>query len=379
MKVAIVTDSYHPTRDGVVSSIDTVKYIFDTNGIENEIIAPDPGEENRLEGVHYFKSVKFRKYTGYFIPIFPSHSKKVIRQIDPDVVHIQGIAVMALKGLVAAHRLDIPVVVTFHTMVADTMKYYSPVKMPQKTAEKLVWKYLKYFSRWVDAFVAPSQSTADELRAHGLRIREMRIIPTPIDARRFPPAADGTEIRKKYNIEGKRVIVCIGRVSYEKSIDLVVKAIAKMDDDIVLLIVGGGPAEDSLKDLAKQMGLENRVLFAGFQVDGLADFYCAGDAAVTASRFETQCLCALEAMNYGIPLACANARALADYVKDGENGFLFENDVDSCVSALNRALNADMSVRENEKKTAAEFSSESYLRKITELYNDVIEAKRVKK
>ncbi len=376
MKVAIVTDSYHPTRDGVVSSIDTVKHIFDTNGIENEIIAPDPGKEARIEGVHYFKAVKFRKYAGYFVPLFPSHSKKVIKQINPDVVHIQGIAVMALKGLVSAHRLKIPVVVTFHTMVADTMKYYSPIKMPQKTAEKLVWKYLKYFSRWVDAFVAPSQSTADELRAHGLKIKDMRIIPTPIDTRRFPPQADGTEIRKRYGIDGKKVIVCVGRVSFEKSTDLVLNAIAKMDKDVVLLIVGDGPALESLKTQAKELGIEDRVIFAGFQSEGLGNFYCAGDAAVTASRFETQCLCALEAMNYGIPLACANARALADYVKDGVNGFLFENDVDSCVSALKKALDANDTIKENEKKTAAEFSSESYLKNIMQLYNDVIEAKK---
>ncbi len=376
MKVAIVTDSYHPTRDGVVSSIDTVKYIFDNNGIENEVVAPDPGKKDRMDGVHYFKAVKFRSYAGYFVPIFPSHAKKVIKSINPDVVHIQGIAVMALKGLIAAHRLKIPVVVTFHTMVADTMKYYSPIKMPQKTAEKLVWKYLKYFSKWVDAIVAPSESTAKELREHGLHIKDMRIIPTPIDTRRFPPVADGSEIRKRYNIDDRRVVVCVGRVSFEKDTDLIIKAIAKMDDDVVLLVVGSGPALDSLKELSKELGIENRVIFAGFQSEGLADFYCAGDAAITASRFETQCLCALEAMNYGIPLACANARALADYVKDGENGFLFEHNVDSCVEAINKALNADDTVRENARKTAAEFSSESYLKKITELYDDVVAKKK---
>ena len=373
MKVAIVTDSYHPTRDGVVSSIDTVKYIFDTNGVESEIIAPDPGKDGRIEGVHYFKSVKFRRYAGYFVPIFPSHSKKVIREMNPDVVHIQGIAVMALKGLVAAHRLKIPVIVTFHTMVADTMKYYSPIRMPQKTAERLVWRYLKYFSRWVDAFVAPSQSTADELRAHGLRIRDLRIIPTPIDVRRFPSDADGSDIRKRYGIDDKKVVVCIGRVSFEKDIDLVIKAVAGMDEDVVLLIVGDGPAADSLKELAKRLGAEKRVIFAGFQTEGLGNFYCAGDAAVTASRFETQCLCALEAMHYGIPIACADARALADYIEDGVNGFLFDSNPESCAAALKKALNADDTIRKNEKKTASEFSSEAYLNNIMHLYADTIE------
>lgn len=375
MKVAAVTDSYHPTSDGVVVAVDTYVKALGEAGIESEIVAPDPGKDNgRIEGVHYFKSVSFRSYPGYFVPIFPSKAKKLFREMRPDIVHIHGITVMALKALIAARRLKIPVVITFHTMVGDTMKYYSPIRMPQGLAQKSVWKYIRSFTKRVDAVVAPSQSVANELRANGVKTEDIRVIPTPIDTSRFSPGEGGDEIRERFGLQGKRVIVCVGRVSFEKEIDRLINAISEMDDDIALLIVGKGPAMDSLKQLTQQLKMEQRVVFAGYQSgEDLVKCYRAGDMAATASRFETQCFVALEAMACGLPVACANARALADYVKDGENGFLFGESVEECRKAIEAGLNADDDIRENAIATAKEFSAETFRERMTALYNDVIE------
>ena len=377
MKVVAVTDSYHPTSDGVVVAVDTYVRSLDTVGIESAIIAPDPGDEkDRIDGVRYFRSISFRSYPGYFVPIFPSNKVEVLKEIDPDIIHIHGITLMALKGLIAAHHLKIPVVVTFHTMVGDTMKYYSPVKIPQETAEKLVWKYIGYFTRWVDAIVAPSQSVADELKANGIKVKDIRVIPTPIDTSRFSPGEGREEIRERYGLQNKRVIACVGRVSFEKEIDTLIRAVSQMDDDVVLFIVGKGPATDSLKELTEELGVRDRVVFAGYQSgEDLVKCYRAADVAATASRFETQCFVALEAMACGLPVACARARALADYVKDGKNGFLFDNSVEDYIKALNRALDAGDDVRQNAITTAKEFSVETFTKRMSSLYNDVIERK----
>ena len=377
MRVVAVTDSYHPTSDGVVVAVDTYVRSLDTVGIESAIIAPDPGDKkDRIDGVRYFRSISFRSYPGYFVPIFPSNKVEVLKEIDPDIIHIHGITLMALKGLIAAHHLKIPVVVTFHTMVGDTMKYYSPVKIPQETAEKLVWKYIGYFTRWVDAIVAPSQSVADELKANGIKVKDIRVIPTPIDTSRFSPGEGREEIRERYGLQNKRVIACVGRVSFEKEIDTLIRAVSQMDGDVVLFIVGKGPATDSLKELTEELGIQDRVVFAGYQSgEDLVKCYRAADIAATASRFETQCFVALEAMACGLPVACARARALADYVKDGKNGFLFDNSVEDCIKALNRALDAGDDVRQNAITTAKEFSVETFTKRMSSLYNDVIERK----
>ena len=378
MKVAAVTDSYHPTSDGVVVAVDTYTKALATVGIESEIVAPDPGnEKDRIDGVHYFRSTSFRSYPGYFVPIYPSNKIEVFKEINPDVVHIHGITMMALKGLISAHYLHVPAVVTFHTMVGDTMKYYSPVKIPQKTAEKLVWKYIGYFTRWVDAIVAPSESVANELKANGIRTEDIRVIPTPIDTSRFSPGEGRDEIRERFGLQGKKVIACVGRVSFEKEIDTLIRAVSKMDDDVVLFVVGKGPAMDSLKELSDELNVSERVVFTGFVSDeDLVKCYRAADMSATASRFETQCFVALEAMACGLPVACANARALADYVKNGENGFLFDNNIDDCIRALNDGLNATDELRKNAMATAKEFSVETFTERMSSLYKDVIERKK---
>ncbi len=378
MRIAIVTDSYHPTRDGVVASIDTVNGILRDHGVETTIVAPDPGkEEDRMEGVYYFKSTSFRSYPGYFVPIYPSHAKRVLKEISPDVVHIQGVAVMALKGIVAAHKLGIPVIMTFHTMVGDTVKYYSPIPIPQKTADKLVWKYIGYLTRWVDAIIAPSESIKKELIARGVKVKDIRVIPTPIDGNRFSPSVDGSVIRERYNLQGKRVILSLCRVSFEKNIDMLVRAMKEMDEDVVLMIAGKGPASDSLKKLAEETGVADRVIFTGFVSDDeVVQHYRACDLFAVASRFETQCLSAVEAMSCGLPVVAAKARALEDYVKEGENGYLFDDSLEDCVSKLKAGLEADGAMRQKAIETAAEFSVPKFMERISSIYNDVIEMKR---
>lgn len=374
MKVAVFTDSYHPSVDGVVAAVDIYSRSLKSVGIDSEIIAPDPGDEKeRKESVHYFRSVRFRSYPGYFVPIFPSNKMEVLKGISPDIVHIHGITLMALKGLLAARNLHIPVVVTFHTMVGDTMQYYSPIMMPQDMAERFVWRYIRWFIKMVDAVIVPTQSVADELKRNGIVAKDIRIIPTPLDTSRFSPGEGGDEIKDRYGLQGKRVIVCVGRVSFEKEIGTLVKAVSRMDKDIVLFIVGKGPAINSLKELCQQLNVEDRVIFAGYQSgEDLVKCYRAADMAATASRFETQCFVALEAMACGLPVACANARALTDYIVDGENGFLFDNSVEDCIKALERGLNADDGVRRNAMATAREFSAERFTERMSSLYNDVI-------
>ena len=380
MKIAIVTDSYHPTRDGVVASIDTVNGILRDHGVETEIVAPDPGnDDDRIDGVHYFRSVSFKSYPGYFVPIFPSHSKRVLKEISPDVVHIQGVAVMALKGIVAAHRLGIPVVMTFHTMVGDTVKYYSPIKIPQDMADKLVWKYIGYLTRWVDAIIAPSESIKRELIERGVSVSDIRVIPTPIDGDRFRPDVDGSAIRERFGLQDKRIVLSLCRVSFEKNIDTLVRAMKGLDDDVVLLIVGKGPATDSLRELSEELGVADRVIFAGFAPDEeVVLYYNASDVFAVASRFETQCLSAIEAMSCGLPVVCARARALEDYVVEGQNGYLFDDDVDDCIGKLRLGLQADDDMRQRAKETAMDFSVPRFMESISSLYDDVISKKREK-
>ena len=372
MKIAIVTDSYHPHMDGVIACVDVMEELLNCDGYSAEIVAPDFGiPEARRPNVHYCKSVKLGTYEGYYVPVYPSHMRRILKEMGADIMHAQGYTLMTFKGVLAAHRLGIPVICTFHTLGGDALKYYSPIRMSDKWGKKLSWIYFRFLSKWIDVIVTPSPDTARELRENGIT-NEIRSLPTPVDTSRFRPV-DGSRIREKYGIQDKRVMVHVGRVAFEKEINRLIEVIPKLDSDIVLLVVGKGPAMDSLKKQAEDLGVSDRVIFAGFVPDEeLTEYYGAGDIGVMASRWETECLTVLQALACGLPVACADARALRDYMEDGYNGYLFGDSSDEIVAAISKCFESGYTLKDNAQKTLENYTYESYKQNLHKLYEDVI-------
>lgn len=370
----MMTDSWFPTRDGVVTSITIIKESLEALGHEVFIVAPEPEKEFRQEGVYYFPAVRFRSYEGYYVPILPSNKMEILREIDPDVIHIHGVATMALRGLICGHELGIPTVMTFHTMVDDAAKYYSPIKIPPETMEKLIWIYLRQILKRMDVVVTPTACIGEELRSRGAICRNLVTIPTGTNTAEFHPGIASDDIRRRHGLEGRRVVIHVGRISYEKELEMVVRAMRRID--ATLLVAGKGPAKADIEKLVKDLGLQDKVVFAGFVPDSeLPAYYNAADIAVSASKFETQGLSILEAMASGKPVACRNGRAFAEIVHDGVNGYLFD-DVDGCVKAMEKAFDAPAEVREASLKTALDNSRDRSARLYVDAYGLAIETRK---
>lgn len=374
MKIAMMTDSYFPTRDGVVTSICTIKESLEQLGHQVFIIAPEPEPEYRQEGVYYFPAVRFKSYDGYYVPIFPSNKIEILKEINPDIIHIHGVATMALRGLICGHTLKIPTVMTFHTMVDDAAQYYSPIKLPKETMNKLVWMYLKQILKRMDVVVTPTACIGDEILAHGAECKNLITVPTGAKTDVFHPGLEYDDLIEKYSLQGSKVIVHVGRVSYEKDIDMVIRAMEYIDAK--LLVVGKGPAKEDLEKLVSTLKLDDKITFTGFVPDeDLPRYYNAADMVVSASKFETQGLTILEAMATRKPVACRNGRAFAEIVTDGVNGYLFDDD-EECVMAIKRCLDAPESVKDASYETAMENSREKSINKYISAYELAISEKK---
>jgi glycosyltransferase involved in cell wall biosynthesis len=94
--------------------------------------------------------------------------------------------------------------------------------------------------------------------------------------------------------------------------------------EINLVLTGRGSAEESLKDLAKKLHLQQEVKFFGFvEFHELVELYQASDVFVVASTAEAQCISMMQGMASGIPVIGVRAHALPEYIK-AENGFVVE-------------------------------------------------------
>ncbi len=375
MRIAIMTDSYRPTVDGVVTAVLVTRKALEDLGHTVFVIAPDPGPEYREEGVYYFRAQKFSMYPGYFIPWFPSYTSDLIRKLNVDVIHVRGVAFMALKALVASHNTGVPVVLTYDTLVTDVIARYSPVKLPPGMLVGSASVYLRQLLKRCNTVLVPTPSAGREVtETVGARPRRMEVVPTGIDTERFTRRPEGGEaVRRKYGLIGKRIVIAVGRVSFEKNEDLVIRSMKLLPEDVVLLIVGQGPALDGLKALAVSEGVDGRVVFAGYQKDtALVDHYSCADAFVSASVFETQGFTVQEAMSCDIPVACGNGRAFTDFIRDGENGYLFDLTEEDCASAIMKALSAPQEVRDRGMETAKSYGIGPTTERLVEAYEEAV-------
>lgn len=165
----------------------------------------------------------------------------------------------------------------------------------------------------------------------------------------------------------------------EKNLDLIIEGFERLivDDPLVrLMLVGEGPAKKHYQRMIQEKGLEDKVLFTGFIPDeDLPQIYAASDAFTIASKFETQGLAALEAMATGKPVAGINYRAVAEMVRPGETGYLFEEDAVSCADAMREALDHSAELRKGARGRAMEYSVEKSTARLVELYKATIERK----
>ena len=380
MRIAIVTDSYFPTRDGVATQVLTTRQCLERMGHEVFIIAPDPGEKDREEGIYYVKARPFKSYEGYFLPTFRHNNLKIIKELNPDIIHMHGCTVMTLKGLVTSHFTGIPTVQTFVTMVNEVAYQYSPIKLPRRFIEWFVKFYLRQELKRPNALIVPTPPIERELLAMGVKPKRMEVIPVGVDIDRFKKDDRGDEIRKRHGLEGKKVLITVGRMSFEKKVDLLITTMKRFDDDVALLVCGKGPMDKEWRQLAMDEGVSDKVVFAGFVPDDeLISYYSCADIFITASKFETQGLTTLEAMACEIPALCANGRAFTDVIKDGYNGYLFETTEDDCERVIRQGLEHIDELKKGARETAELYSIQSTAESLDKLYKEIVLEKKTKK
>jgi len=381
MRIALFTDSYLPTVDGVVTSVLSTRRQLEADGHEVVVFAPeDPRRRGvREAGTIYVRAKEFRHYPGYRLAMFPGHEVDLIKDLEIDVIHIHGVGFVGIKGLWASWQAKIPRVSTFHTMIHDALAFYSPFGLNLQLLERGLRFYLRVFLRKTQGVVVPSRAILEEILDLSPNAHIADVIPTGVDPERFRPDISGQGIRTKWGLNGNDVVLHVGRVAPEKNLPTLIHAFPKIleaNPDTKLLIVGTGPYMERYYDLVAHLGLSGDVIFTGFVPDAdLPKYYAAADAFAIASKFETQGLVILEALASGCPVAGANYRAIPEFVRDGVNGALFDpTDVRDCANAILKCLRDRDAMHDAARETALAYSVERCTRRLERVYETLVAA-----
>ena len=351
MRILYFSDTFLPKIDGITVSIKNFSELLSLRGHEFIICAPAYGQDDfeRLNDkikIERFLSVSLPSYPDVKV-VVPSRSriKKIIKQFQPDLIHIHTPGMLGLYALNVADMLGIPVIGTYHTLVSEQEGYLSVYRLLKldklflkvsrfdklnikdlfkllKTDsfninKKVILKLCNYFYDRCDLILSPSHLLKDQLLEFGIK-KPVKVISNGLDLARFQGQV------KQLNSHSPKLLH-VGRISYEKNCDVVIQAFKLINEKLpesTLTIIGDGPALGSLKVLVTKLGLDAKVTFTGLVPHTeLHTYYPKFDLFVTASTMETQGLVVLEAIACGLPAVGVKAFAIPELIKEGKNGY----------------------------------------------------------
>jgi glycosyltransferase involved in cell wall biosynthesis len=137
--------------------------------------------------------------------------------------------------------------------------------------------------------------------------------------------------------DGSPLLLCVARLAPQKGVDTAIRALPAVPD-VTLLVLGEGPERTRLEELARELGVSDRVLMPG-RVGDVASLYRRCDVVVHPARWEGFGLAMLEGMLAGRPVVAAHAGSAPEVVADGMTGLLFPpDDADALARDVNTVL-----------------------------------------
>ncbi|WP_319475551.1 glycosyltransferase [Marispirochaeta aestuarii] len=243
---------------------------------------------------------------------------KLINDYDPDEIYISTPMTIGLTGLAAARLLNIPAVAIHHT--DGTMQVRKIVD--DITITNYVESYMKWFHSACDKTLVNTREYAEILKKRGYRMPEVGLFHRGVDTNLFKPHAGARRVLgEKYGIRKGVNLLYAGRISRDKSVDIVVDCFLDLKEEfpeLNLIIAGEGPYAD---EMLRRVQREERVHFLGrVDHDLMPIVYAASDLFLFPSVTDTFGRVVAEAQSCGVPTIVSNAGGPQEIIADERTG-----------------------------------------------------------
>ncbi|QKY68338.1 glycosyltransferase family 1 protein [Lentibacillus sp. CBA3610] len=318
MKIAIITETFVPSTDGVVTRLKACIRYFKRNGHDVRVIAPDLG-------VDEFEGAKIEGVPARTLPLYRSKKfslptrkvKKMLEAYNPDVVHVVNPALVGATGVYYANKLGIPMLASYHTQIPKYADYYN---LPM--FKGFLWWYFRKLHNQAELNLCTSEAVKEELLEQNFH--NVHVWKRGVDTELFHPDKYDEKMREKLS-DGrtdKKLLLFVGRLAPEKEIEKI-KSVLDASDEFALAIVGDGPHRQTLE---KHFAGTNTVFTGFMHGEELAKAYASSDVFVFPSTTETLGLVITEAMASGLPLVAAESGPTCEQIEDNRTGLLYDKD-----------------------------------------------------
>jgi PEP-CTERM/exosortase A-associated glycosyltransferase len=302
-----------------------------------------PALEETVDGLHFYRTAPS---TGPLarLPVLNQKdvidglSKRlmeIIPLVKPDVLHAHSPSLNAIAALRAGKRFGIPV-------VYEVRAFWEDAAVDHGTASenglryKLTRALETYALKQADAVTTICEGLRRDIVARGIPADKVTVIPNAVDIDKFSTggAADQA-LKHKLGLQGSRLIGFIGSFYAYEGLDILLRAVPLLTarlPDLRILLVGGGPQDEQLRELARRLRIEDKVVFTGrVPHDQVQKYYDLLDVLVyprSSMRLTDLVtpLKPLEAMAQGRVLAASDVGGHLELIADGKTGVLFKAD-----------------------------------------------------
>ena len=290
----------------------------------------------------------------------------IFRAEKPDIVHTHA----SLSARLAAKRAGARIINTKHCID-------SRITGIRRFAGALI------NDRYSDGIIAVSEAVKRNIAENGVPDDKISVIYGGINPVKVLDDKEKSLAREKWGIGEEVVVGIVARLTEVKGHKYFIDAaeiISRDNDNVRFFIAGIGPKEEELKELIKQKGLTDKVVFTGF-VDEIYEIFNIIDINVISSLSEALCLSLIEGMSVGKPSVAADTGGIPEVVKDGYNGFLVPpGDAERLADAILKLIH-DPELRKTMGDRGREimeksFTAEIMAVKIEELYESVARKNR---
>lgn len=320
MRIAQVAPWFHPHVGGVESHVRGLAAELARRGHEVTVLTSNYAKLPEREAMDGFAVERVRSFAVLLrTPITPG-LRGAIPADRFDVVHAHSPPPLSsYYAALACEKARTPLVVTYHC----------DLEIPTILGTTLANFYSRTYGRRTVHRAAKLIVSTDTYAATSRAIWRYNpeVIPNPVDARRFRPDVDGSQVRERLRLRpDDPVVLLVARIVPHKGIEHLVEA-AKYVPDAMFVIVGDGPFLPEVRRLAAEFGVEDRVVFQGkVPHRDLPEYYAACDVFVlpSVSRLEAFGIVALEAMATAKPVVVSDIPGVREVVTDGVEGLLAE-------------------------------------------------------
>jgi len=381
VRILCVTQEFPPLSGGISVFLHNLCTQLCYQGCNVDVLTPvregcTESDDAQPYRVYRYKELRF---LSSVIPFYYTLSKYFKKNYD--IVFIGHFMTTTALGALFLKKLrGIPYVILSH---GNDLHYSISNRIDKPVANQIIQN--------APLMLGNSHVTAERIRQKGYK-GSVKILHPGVNINKFRPNIENTDIHRRYNLNGKKVILTVSRLVARKGHDRVLYALSKVVKkipNIIYLIVGTGEEESRLRNLVNELTLEQHVVFTGsVRQDALPALYCACDIFIMPSYvragghdYEGFGIVFNEANACGKPVIAGRSGGIEDAVVDGVTGLLVnpENteEISQAISRLLIDREFAQKLGENgRKRTESELSWEKVGQRLDQYLHNVIENMR---